>query len=115
MKDKLELIMNIKKTIIYLDKIVSNFPRNEIVLIDQIKRTSYDMLELSYEANTLETKERYFLQTKIIVKLKMLDFYLKLACDKNYISYKKYNKIGEYLLNIIKQINGWMKVSETAK
>lgn len=115
MNDRLELIKNIKKTIIYLDKIVSNFPRNEVVLVDQIKKVSYDMLELSYEANALEKKERNALQVKIIVKLKMLDFYLKLSCDKNYISYKKYTKIGEYLIDIIKQINGWMKSSEKTK
>ena len=112
MNDRLELIRNIKKTIIYLDKIIENFPNREIVLIDQIKRTSYDMLELSYIANTMDENKRKPSQTQIIVKLKMLDFYLKLACDKKYISFNKYSKIGEYLVDIIKQINGWIKSSE---
>ena len=39
----------------------------------------------------------------------MLDFYFKLACDKKYISYKKYMKVGTFLLNAIKQLYGWIK------
>ena len=39
----------------------------------------------------------------------MLDYYFKISLYKKYISYKKYNKINMHLLNILKQIYGWIK------
>ena len=39
----------------------------------------------------------------------MTDFYLKIAVDKKYISYKKYQKVFLHLLDILKQIYGWMR------
>lgn len=43
----------------------------------------------------------------------MLDFYFKISCDKKYISYKKYMKVGNFLLNMIKQLYGWIKYEKT--
>ena len=51
MKDNFKIIINIKKTILYLDKIIINFPNNERVLKDKIKTTMYDILEMCYLAN----------------------------------------------------------------
>ncbi len=107
MKDNFKIIINIKKTILYLDKVLINFPNNEKVLKDKIGSTMYDVLELTYLAN--EVSDRYLYQKKIIVKIKMLDFYLKISCDKKYISYKKYIKISNYLLDILKSLYSWAK------
>ena len=49
----------------------------------------------------LNEKEQEF---KAIVKIKMVDFYLKIFCDKKYISYKKYQKVSVHLLDILKQL-----------
>ena len=51
MKDKLLIITKIKKTIIYLDKIVINFPNKERVLKDKLIESLYDLIYLSYKAN----------------------------------------------------------------
>lgn len=107
MRDKFKLINNFKKTIIYLDKIVINFPNNEKVLKDKIMNTIYDVLEFAYLANELENRIIY--QKKIISKIKMIDFYFKIALDKKYINYKKYIKISNNLLNNLKIIYGWIK------
>lgn len=107
MRDKFKLINNLKKTIIYLDKIVINFPNNEKVLKDKIMNTIYDVLEFAYLANELENRIIY--QKKIISKIKMIDFYFKIALDKKYINYKKYIKISNNLLNNLKIIYGWIK------
>ena len=109
MQEKLNLAESIKKTILYLDKVVENFPRSEYVLKNNIRKTSFKILELVYYANTLKTNERMLLQKKIVSKLKMLDFYFKISFKKKYINYKKYIKIGNFLLNITKQIYGWIK------
>ncbi len=106
MKDNFKIIINIKKTILYLDKVLINFPNNEKVLKDKIGSTMYDILELTYLANELNDK---IYKKKIIVKIKMIDFYLKISCDKKYISYKKYIKISNYLLNILKSLYAWVK------
>ncbi len=82
MKDEFKLIFDLKKTIVYLDKIVINFPNNERVLKDKIMESIYDVLELSYMANEINNYNRVLYQKKIITKIKMIDFYFKLSLDK---------------------------------
>ena len=113
MYEKLEVINDIKKTIFYLDKVIINFPRTEKVLKDKISNTYYEILELIYFSNLLDVKERIVYQKRIISKIKMIDFYFKIALDKKYISYKKYLKIGKFLLNIIKQLYGWIRYEKS--
>lgn len=110
MIDNLEIAKSLKKTILYLEKILENFPSKEKVLKDKIIKTNYDILELVYLINELE--DRKFYQCQVISKIKMLDFYLKTSVDKGCISYKKYEKIGNYLIEIIKQVRSWIKSEE---
>lgn len=107
MKDNFKIITNFKWLISYLDKIILNFPSNEKVLKDKISITLFDTLELIYYTN--EVDDRKNLQKKIIAKMKMIDYYFKISLNKRYISYKKYNKISMHLLNILKQLYGWIK------
>lgn len=107
MHEKLVVVNDIKKTILYLDKIIVNFPRTEKVLKDKISNTYYEVLELVYFSNLLDVKERIIYQKRIISKIKMLDFYFKISCDK------KYMKVGNFLLNMIKQLYGWIKYEKT--
>ena len=88
MKDNLMICNNIKKLIIYLDKIITNFPKNEKVLKDKIMNTLYEILELVYFTNELNFKERIIYQKKIISKIKVIDFYFRISLNKKYISYK---------------------------
>ena len=113
MKDNLVLVNDLKKTILYLDKVIQNFPRIEKVLRDKINNTGYEVLELIYFSNLLDIDQRVIYQKRIISKIKMLDFYFKISCDKKYISYKKYMKVGNFLLNMIKQLYGWIKYEKT--
>lgn len=50
MKDNLVIISNMKRTILYLDKIITNFPGNERVLKDKISNLMYEVLECMYMA-----------------------------------------------------------------
>ena len=109
MKDNFKVITKIKWLINYFDKILINFPNNEKVLKDKINNTLYDILESTYLANELNDK---IYKKKVIVKIKMIDFYLKISCDKKYISYKKYNKISLHLLEILKMLYRWIKYEE---
>ncbi len=62
--NEFRIVKNIKKYILSLDKILVNFPRKEKILKDKIKETSFDVLELTYYANTLEEKKE--IQKQII-------------------------------------------------
>lgn len=106
MNDNFKVILKIKWLINYLDRIIINFPNNERILKDKINNTLYEILEYSYLANELNDK---IYKKKIIVKFKMLDFYLKVSCQKEYISYKKYNKVCTHLLEIVKMTYGWIR------
>lgn len=46
MRDELVLVKDIKKTILYVDKMLINFPRSEKILRDKINNTSFEILEL---------------------------------------------------------------------
>ena len=108
MVDNFRVVINIKKTILYLDKIIVNFPAKEKVLRDKLSNEMYEVLEFTYMASELKENRRYY-QIRIVIDIKMVDFYLKTAMDKKYISYKKYQKVSLHLLDILKQIYGWMK------
>ena len=95
-EEKFQVINFIRKLILEIDKELNNFPKKDIELKNRIRNISYDLLELSYEANTsnnIQTKE--VLLEKIIAKIKILDFLLNLCYDKMIINNKKYIKLGE--------------------
>lgn len=107
--DKLLIITKIKKTIVYLDNIVDNFPLKETILRDNLKNSIYQLLEIAYRANINVDEKRLIHQKELLVKMKMLDFYIKISCDKKIINYKKYERIGVHLLMITKLIQAWIK------
>ena len=109
MIDNLIIIANMKKTILYLDKIIINFPGNERVLKDKISDSMYEVLEYMYMANEVNNYNRILYQKKIVSKIKMIDFYLRISLGKKYISYKKYQKVCGHLLDNLKLIYGWIK------
>ena len=57
MKENLIIITRIKKTIEYLDNIVDNYPRSEIVLKNELKSNSYKLLEDDLIDENIETRE----------------------------------------------------------
>lgn len=109
MKDNLLIITKIKKTIEYLDTIIDNFPKKEVVLRNELNQKCYKLLEISYYAKHSVLDDKYKYQVDMIVIIKMIDYYLKRSMEKKIISYQKYNKIGVHLLELIKMIQGWIK------
>ena len=105
MQDKLLIISKIKKTISYEDNVLINFPNTEYVLKNNIISNFYDLLELIYKANI--HKDNFFMKESI-VKIRMIEYYIKISLEKKIISFKKYENIGKYLLEINKMINAWI-------
>lgn len=104
--EQLELINDYKKTMKFLEKTIQVFPKSERVLKDRMIDNLYEILELIYMSNI--TNDRKLYQSKVIAKLKMLDFYLSQSLEKNYIGYDKYNKCGNYLIKIVNLTEAWM-------
>ena len=66
----------------------------------------FNLLELSYKASIFKDINS---MKEMIVKIKIIDFYIKKSLDYGLISFKKFVNIGEYLLELIKMINTWIK------
>ena len=108
MKENLTIITRIKKTIEYLDNIIDNFPKSEIVLRNELKSKCYNLLESSYYAKYSRDDKKKDYQLSMIVNINLIDYYLKISVDKNIINYKKYLKIGKHLIEITKMTFGWI-------
>ena len=106
MQDKLLIATRVKKTREYIEKVLINYPQSEIILKNKIISSCYDLLELVYRANIF--KKTIYMK-EILVKIRMIEYYIKTSLDKKVISYKKYENIGNNLLEINKMINSWIK------
>lgn len=102
-QEKFKVIQFIRELIIYIDSHLDNFPKKDIELKNRIRSTSYDLLELSYEANTTSDVEyKKTLLEKIIAKVKIIDFLLNLCYDRQIINSKRYLKFGDKIDDILK-------------
>ena len=111
MYDRLVIATKVKKTIEYIEKTVRNYPHEEKELKNRIINTSYDLLDNVYYANL--TKDINSMKN-VIVKIKMIDYCLNVSVHRELISLKKYDSVGNYLLEVNKMVNTWIK-NETKK
>lgn len=105
------IIMRLKKTIVYTDKILINFPRTEIILKTRISNCFYDISEYSY-MGLIDNDNRKNIIKNILTKLKILNFYLKLSFDKGAISHKSIKTLGINLRKITSLYYAWLNKNE---
>lgn len=109
-EEKFKVIQYIRELILTIDKELENYPKKEIEIKNRIRTSTYDMLEIAYEANiTIDINEKKKLLNKVVSKIKVIDFLLNLSYDKKLITEKKYYKFGQRLDDIIKFTAGWIK------
>ena len=107
--EKFKILQFIREFIIITDKCMDNFPKKDIELKNRIRKNTYDILELSYEANNMPDVEyKKQLLYKVIAKIKVIDFLLNLSYDKKIITQKQYCKFGNKMDDIIKYSTGWL-------
>lgn len=104
MQDKLLIVSKIKKSIDYVDKVLINFPNSEHVIKNNIISSYYELLELAFKANI--HKDPFYMR-ECIVKIRMIEYYIKVGFEKKLISLKKYENIGKHLLETNKMIVTW--------
>lgn len=109
-EEKFKVIEYIRELLISIDNNMDNFPKKDIELKNRIRNSSYDLLEITYEANnTTDAVNKKHLLEKAIAKVKIIDFLLNLCYDKKIINQKRYLKFGEKINDIIKYMHGWYK------
>ncbi len=109
-EEKFKVIQFIREIIVRIDKEFDNFPKKDIEIKNRIRNNTYDLLEISYEANTTQDIEyKKTLLLKMIAKVKIIDFLLNLSYDKKLITEKKYYKLALALDDIVKYTSGWLK------
>ena len=105
MQDKLIIVTKTKKSIEYVEKVIVNYPRTEVILKNKLISSYYELLELIYKANIY--KEINCMKD-ILVKIRMIEYYVKVSLDKKIINFKKYEIIGNHLLELNKMVNSWI-------
>ena len=108
MNDKLLIASKIKKTIEYINKSLNNYPHRYIELKQHIISDMFTLLEYCYTANINIDSNKH--KSLCIVKIKMIDYYLKLSYKNELISIKKYESICKHLIEITKMIYSWREV-----
>ena len=112
--EKFKIIQSIRELLLLIDKQMDNFPKKDIELKNRIRNNSYDILEIAYEANSVEDiNYKKTLLQKMIAKIKIVDFLLNLSYDKQIITQKKYFKFGDKMDDIVKFTMGWIKSLST--
>lgn len=62
-EEKFKVIQFIREFLIMIDSQMDNFPKKDIELKNRMRMSSYDILEIAYEANIendIETKNDYY-------------------------------------------------------
>ena len=108
--EKFKVLNYIRKLLTYIDQNLDNFPKKDIELKNRIRNGSYDLLYLSYKANTTDNIEKKIdLIESSVAKAKVIDFLINMCYDKKIINSKRYLKLGEALDDIVKYLVGWKK------
>lgn len=105
--DNSRIILRLKKTIIYTEKVLENFPKKEFVLKNRIIDMFYNILELTHEVY-IDRENKTKIIKKILVKIRMLDFYLQISLEKESISRKNVKNISLNLRDITSMYYAWL-------
>ena len=108
--DRLLIAVRLKKSIIYLENILENYPHKYLEIKRHISNALYDMLECVYLANLGYDSDKN--KDLCLVKLQMVDFYLMLSYKENIIGKKKFENISKHLLELSKMLYGWKSYNE---
>lgn len=102
MKTNFKILDKSYKTINYINKLLVDFPKKEIILKENIEKTQYEIIKNIYSFNINDTNRIKDKNLKdILIEVSMLSFYINVSHDKKIISDKKYIQIGNFLSEII--------------
>ena len=107
-EEKFKVIQFAREFIIKVDKELDNFPRKDFEIKTKIRNSSFELLEMLYEANLVEeSRKKIDILEAAFARVKLIDFLLNLSYDNGLITAKKYYKLGQRIDDIAKFANGW--------
>ena len=106
MQDKFIIASKIKKTIEYVKKSINNYPHEYVSLKNNIIDSFYYLLKHSYKASVYKDIN---IMKDSVVEIKMIEYFIKVSYKNKLISYKKFDNISKYLLEINLMVNSWIK------
>lgn len=106
-----KLLSNSEKTINYINNLLPNYPKKEIILKQNIEKTQYELIEniFSFNINKDSVRIRNKHLKEILLKLSMIDYYIRISYHKKYISTHQMDCITKRLIEIRKITYGLIK------
>lgn len=105
-----KVLNNSYKTVNYINKILPNFPKKEVVLKQNIEKTCYEVIENIFAYNINESTRIKDKNIKdLLINLSMLDFYVRVSYDKKIISKHQFEVVSRFITEIKKMVYGLKK------
>lgn len=88
MEVKFRLLSETEKLIAYMNRVLPNLPKKEVVLKNNIEKNQYELIENIFASNInhKSTRIREKNLKDVLIKLSMFDFYARQLYHKKYIS-----------------------------
>lgn len=104
-----KILKRVKEYILFLESVLTNFPKKDILSKNYIYEVSLDILYLVLKANySRDYSERKEYQKEILVLINILDFYIERGYKCKYISDNQLKKNSNKLIELSKMMYGWI-------
>ena len=105
-----KILKKVKEYILFLESVLANFPKKDILSKNYIYEVGLDILYLILKANySRDYSERKEYQKEILVLLSVLDFYIERGFNHKYLSENQLKKNSNKLIELTKMMYGWIK------
>lgn len=110
MNHDFKILRKVKEYLLFLESVLANFPKKDILSRNNIYDVGIDILYLVLKANySRDFSERKEYQKEILVLLNMLDFYIERGFIHKYLSENQLKKNSNKLIELTKMMYGWIK------
>ena len=108
MTENLKIKQKVEDTLQYMYIALKHFPKSErFTLCADIKQSMYKIIRLIIQAN--KTKNKLPILYEIDTELDMLRMMIRLSMKLEFMPFKKYEVIINYLSEVGKMLGGWIK------
>ena len=109
-KSKFRMLVVTEQLIDYVNNILPDYPKKEVVLKQNIEKNQYELIEnlFAYNMNTSKRiKEKYI--KDFLIKLAMYDYYIDISYHRKYVSKHKMQCITRMFMEIRKLAYGVLR------
>lgn len=114
MNTNFNILNKMKKTNLYIENLIKNFPKKEVILKNNLEQSMFKAIELIFTYNiqtTFRIKEKYI--KDFIIEISMLNYYIEFSYERKFISKHQRDVVGRYLIEIRKMIYGVIQNDKT--